>query len=52
MFVFSVTEIEIVEVVKNFRGKYSAGTDEIPDCVVKKCIEAVKWPLAHFIMPL
>jgi hypothetical protein len=27
---------------KNFKGKYSAGIDEIPDYVVKKCIEAIK----------
>jgi potassium voltage-gated channel Eag-related subfamily H protein 8 len=33
--------------VKNFKGKYSAGTDRIPDLVVKKCIEVVKMPLAH-----
>jgi hypothetical protein len=33
--------------VKNFKGKYSAGTDGIPDFVVKKCIEVVKMPLAH-----
>jgi hypothetical protein len=28
-------------------GKYSAGTDGIPDFVVKKCIEVIKMPLAH-----
>jgi hypothetical protein len=47
MFIYPVTENEIVEVVKNFKGKYSAGNDEIPDFVVKKCIEMVKLPLAH-----
>jgi hypothetical protein len=46
MFVYPVTDIEIVEMVKNFKGKYSAGTDGIPDFVVKKCIEVVKMPLA------
>jgi hypothetical protein len=33
LFVYPVTENEIVEVVK---GKYLAGTDEIPDFMVKK----------------
>jgi hypothetical protein len=47
MFIYPVTEIEIVEVVKNFKGKYSAGIDGIPDFVVKKCVEAIKRPLAH-----
>jgi hypothetical protein len=35
MYVYPVTENEI-EVAKKFKGKYSAGTDEIPDFVVKK----------------
>jgi hypothetical protein len=39
MFIFPVTETEIEEVIKNFQEKYSAGIDEIPDYVVKKCIE-------------
>lgn len=47
MFICPVTENEILEVVKKVRGKFSAGTDEIPDYVVKKCIETVKMPLAH-----
>jgi hypothetical protein len=47
MFIYPVTEIEIIEVVKNFKGKYLAGIDGIPDFVVKKCIEVVKRPLAH-----
>jgi hypothetical protein len=47
MFIYPVTEIEIVETVKKFKGKYSAGTDGIPDFVVKNCIEVVKMPLAH-----
>jgi hypothetical protein len=42
MFIFPVTEIEIDEAAKNFKGKYSAGIDEIPDYVVKKCIETIK----------
>jgi hypothetical protein len=47
MFIYPVTEIEIVEMVKNFKGKYSAGIDGIPDFVVKKCIDVVKKLLAH-----
>jgi hypothetical protein len=33
--------------LKNFKGKYSASTDGIPDFVIKMCIEVVKMPLAH-----
>jgi hypothetical protein len=47
MFIFPVTETEIEEVIKNFQRKHSAGIDEIPDYVVKKCIEEIKKPLAH-----
>jgi hypothetical protein len=47
MFIYPVTDIEIVQTVKKFKGKYSAGTDGIPDFVVTKCIEVFKIPLAH-----
>ena len=32
---------------KKFKGKFSAGYDEIPEYVVKKCAKFVKWHLAH-----
>jgi hypothetical protein len=35
MFIYPVTEIEIAEMVKNFKGKYSAGIDGIPYFVLK-----------------
>jgi hypothetical protein len=47
MFIFPVTEIEAEEVTKNFKGKYSVGINQISDYVIKKCIEAIKNPLAH-----
>jgi potassium voltage-gated channel Eag-related subfamily H protein 8 len=47
MFIYPVTEIEIAEAMQNFKRKYSAGTDRVPDFVVKKGIEVVKMPLAH-----
>jgi potassium voltage-gated channel Eag-related subfamily H protein 8 len=47
MFIYPVTETEMVEMVKNFKGTYSAGIDGMPDFVVKKCIEVVKKPLAR-----
>jgi hypothetical protein len=47
MFTFPLTVTEIEEVTKNFRGKYSAGIDEIPDYGVNKCTGAIKKLLAH-----
>jgi hypothetical protein len=47
MFFFSITEIEAEEVTKNFKGKYFAGVNQIPDYVIKKGIEAIKNPLTH-----
>jgi hypothetical protein len=41
MFLFPVAEME-VEKVKDFKGKLSAGFDEVPDYVVKQCIQFVK----------
>jgi hypothetical protein len=46
LLIFAVTEID-VEVIKKFKGKHSAGIDEIPNYVVKKSIKAIKKPLAH-----
>jgi hypothetical protein len=43
MFIFPVTDWNRRS-DKNFQGKHSAGIDEIPDNVVKKCIEEIKKP--------
>jgi hypothetical protein len=34
-------------VVKNLKGKFSAGFDEIPENLVKQCIKHIKRPLTH-----
>jgi hypothetical protein len=46
MFIYPVTNL-ISTNGEEFKGKYSAGSNGIPDFVVKKCIEVVKMPLAH-----
>jgi hypothetical protein len=45
MYLFPITEGEIVTVVSRLKGKASAGADEIPDFIVKECIEFIKKPL-------
>jgi predicted outer membrane repeat protein len=47
MFMFPVTEMEVEKVVKDFKGKLSAGVDEVPDYVVKQCIQFIKKPLVN-----
>jgi CO dehydrogenase/acetyl-CoA synthase alpha subunit len=42
MFLFPVAEMEVEKVVKDFKGKLSAGFGEVPDYVVKQCIQFVK----------
>jgi hypothetical protein len=32
-------------VVKTLKGKYSAGYDKIPECLVKECIQFIKKPV-------
>jgi hypothetical protein len=45
MYLFLITEGEIVTVVSRIKGKASAGADENPDFIVKECIEFLKKPL-------
>jgi hypothetical protein len=47
IFLYPVIEHEIECVIKSLKGKLSSGYDEIPECLVKKCINYVKNPLAH-----
>jgi hypothetical protein len=42
MFWLPITEIEIERVIKSLRGKSSAGFDEIPEYLAKKCLHYIK----------
>jgi hypothetical protein len=46
-YVFPVTEDELGNAVRNLRGMSSAGFDEIPEYLVKKCIQYIKKPFVH-----
>jgi hypothetical protein len=47
MFWLPITEMEIESVVKSLKGKYSAGFDEIPEFLTKRCLHYIKKPLVH-----
>ena len=47
MFLFPVTESEVEKVATDLKNKLSAGIDDIPDYVVKRCIQVLKKPLAN-----
>jgi hypothetical protein len=47
IFLFPVTENEIECTTKSLKGKFSAGVDEVPEYIVKQCIQHIKKPLAH-----
>jgi hypothetical protein len=47
IFLFPVTENEIQCVAKSLKGKFSAGFDDMPEYLVKQCIQHVKKPLVH-----
>jgi hypothetical protein len=49
MFTFPVPMTEIEEMTKNFKGKYSAGIDEISNYVVNKCTEAIKKTTSSYL---
>jgi hypothetical protein len=47
IFIFPVTENEVECVTRSLKGKFSAGFVEIPEYLVKQCIENIKKALAH-----
>ena len=48
IFIYSVTEEEVFSLTKSLSGKPTAGDDDIPENLVKQCIQLIKGPLAHF----
>jgi hypothetical protein len=49
MFVSPVTEDEVQNVVSKLKGKFSAGYDEIPEKLVKECIQFIKKALTFIL---
>jgi hypothetical protein len=47
IFIPPVTEQEVVSLAKSLKGKPSAGYDDIPESLVKQCIQLIKGPLTH-----
>ena len=45
--VLLTTEHEIVNLAKSLKGKQAAGYDDIPEHIVKQCIQAIKKTLTH-----
>jgi len=46
IFIFPVTE-EVVSLAKNLKNKLTAGYDDVPESLVKQCIQLIKGPLTH-----
>ena len=46
IFISPVTE-EVVSLAKNLKDKLTAGYDDIPESLVKQCIQLIKGPLTH-----
>ena len=46
IFVNPVSDDEVERVIRNFKGKLSAGFDDVPNLVIKKCAKFIKKPLA------
>ena len=47
MFASLVTENEVENVINKLKGKSSAGFDEIPEFLVKRCSHYIKKTLTH-----
>ena len=47
IFISPVTEKVVVSLAKNLKDKLTAGYDDIPESLVKQCIQLMKGPLMH-----
>jgi len=47
IFIYPVTEEEVISLTKSLKGKPTAGHDDIPENLVEQCIQLIKGPLAH-----
>jgi len=45
IFLTPITENEVAKVAKSLKNKFTSGNDDIPDYVVKQCIDYLKKPL-------
>ena len=46
IFIYPVTE-EVISLTKSLKGKPTAGDDDIPEDLVRQCMQSIKGPLAH-----
>jgi len=47
IFIYPVTEEEMISLTKSLKVKPTAGDDDIPENLVKQCMQLIKGPLAH-----
>jgi hypothetical protein len=47
IFIYPVTEEEVISFTKSLKGKSTLGVDDIPENLVKQCIRLIKGPLSH-----
>jgi hypothetical protein len=47
IFIHTVTEEEVISITKRLKGKPTVGYDDIPERLVKQCIQSIKGLLAH-----
>jgi hypothetical protein len=47
IFIYTVMEEEVVSLTKSLKGKPTAGDDDIPEMLVKQCMQLIKGPLVH-----
>ena len=47
IFIYPVREEEVISLTKSLKGEPTAGDDDIPENLVKQCMQLIKGPLAH-----
>ena len=47
IYIYLLTEEEVISLAKSLKGKPTSGDDDIPENLVKQCIHLIKGPLTH-----
>ena len=47
IFIYPVTEEEVISLTMSLKRKPTAGDDDIPENLVKQCMQLIKGPLVH-----
>jgi hypothetical protein len=52
VFIYPVTEEDVISLTKSLKGKPTSGVDDVPENLVKQCIHPIKGHMSHICLSL